>query len=81
MPISGPIILCEKTKLFNKQPHAQEETVPPFTASSGWLWDFCNQHSIHIILVHVCTSTIFSLAFHIYEHFTYMNRGGSKVFG
>ena len=45
MPISGTI-LCEKTKQFNKQLHAQEETIPSFTASSGWLWRFCNRHSI-----------------------------------
>ena len=41
MPISG-MILCEKAKQFNEQLHAQEATAPSFTASSGWLWRFCN---------------------------------------
>lgn len=41
MPISGTI-LCEKAKQFNEQLHAQEATNPLFTASSGWLWRFCN---------------------------------------
>ena len=45
MPISG-MILCEKTKQFNEQLHAQEATAPSFTASSGWLWHFCNRHGI-----------------------------------
>ena len=45
MPISGPI-LCEKAKQFNEQLHAQEATTQPFTASSGWLWHFCNRHGI-----------------------------------
>ena len=45
MPISGTI-LCEKAKQFNEQLHAQEATAPSFTASSGWLWHFCNQHGI-----------------------------------
>ena len=45
MPISGTI-LCEKAKQFNKQLHAQEATPPSFTASSGWLWHFCNRHGI-----------------------------------
>ena len=39
--------LCEKTKQFNEQLHAQEATAPSFTASSGWLWRFCNRHGIH----------------------------------
>ena len=46
MPVSGPI-LCEKAKQFNEQLHAEEETTPSFTASSGWLWRFCNRHGIH----------------------------------
>ena len=45
MPISGTI-LYEKAKQFNEQLHAQEATAPSFTASSGWLWHFCNQHGI-----------------------------------
>ena len=36
MPMSGPI-LCEKSKQFNEQLHADEATIPSFTASSGWL--------------------------------------------
>ena len=40
------MILCEKATQFNKQLHAQEATTTPFTASSGWLWHFCNRHGI-----------------------------------
>ena len=45
MPISGPI-LREKAKQLNEQLHAEEATTPPFSASSGWLWRFCNRHGI-----------------------------------
>ena len=45
MPISGPI-LCEKAKQLSEQLHAEEATTPPFSASSGWLWRFCNRHGI-----------------------------------
>ena len=44
LPVSGPI-LCEKARLMHVQIH-DGESVPPFQASRGWLWRFCNHHGI-----------------------------------
>ena len=44
MPVSGPI-LCEKAA----QLHAllyKDDPEPPFQASRGWLWRFCQRHGI-----------------------------------
>ena len=37
--------LCEKAMLMLAQIHAGE-SAPPFQASRGWLWRFCNHHGI-----------------------------------
>ena len=42
LPVSGPV-LCEKALIMHAQSHAGE-SVPPFKASRGWLWRFCNRH-------------------------------------
>ena len=44
MPVSGPI-LCEKASELHSQLH-EGESVPPFQASRGWLWRFCQRHGI-----------------------------------
>ena len=44
-PVSGAI-LSEKAATLHAQIHAGEETVPPFKASRGWLYCFCNRHGI-----------------------------------
>ena len=44
MPVSGPI-LCEKATELHSQLH-EGESVPPFQASRGWLWRFCQRHGI-----------------------------------
>ena len=44
MPISGPV-LCEKAVQLHKMLH-EGESLPPFQASSGWLWRFCRRHGI-----------------------------------
>lgn len=44
MPVSGPV-LCEKAVQLHEQLH-ESESVPPFQASRGWLWRFCQRHGI-----------------------------------
>ena len=44
MPISGPV-LCKKAVQLHRQLH-NGESVPPFQASRGWLWRFCQCHGI-----------------------------------
>ena len=44
-PVSGPL-LKEKAKEFHEKLHIEEDDPPSFTASSGWLWRFCNRHGI-----------------------------------
>ena len=43
MPISGPL-LCEKAIQLNSKLYG--ESAPPFKASRGWLWRFCNRHGM-----------------------------------
>lgn len=45
MPISS-LMMCQKAVQFHEQLHTGEVTVPPFTASAGWLWRFCNNNGI-----------------------------------
>lgn len=44
MPVSGPI-LCEKAAQLHAMLH-ENELEPPFQASRGWLWRFCQRHGI-----------------------------------
>ena len=44
MLVSRPV-LCEKALQLHVQWH-MGDSVPPFQASRGWLWRFCNRHGI-----------------------------------
>ena len=44
MPVSGPV-LCEKAAQLHEQLHEGGD-ITPFQASRGWLWRFCQRHSI-----------------------------------
>ena len=44
MPVNGPV-LCEKAVQLHKLLH-EGDAVPPFQASRGWLWQFCDHHGI-----------------------------------
>jgi len=44
MPVSGPVF-CEKAVQLHKQLH-KGDAIPPFQASRGWLWRFCDRHGI-----------------------------------
>ena len=42
--VSGPVLCAKAVQLYDKLNGG--ETVPPFQASKGWLWRFCNCHGM-----------------------------------